>query len=289
MTGVLWATLAMLCWGVGDFLIQRSARAFGDTIALFMICAFGGIVLLPFVLKDIPTLYTDPRSFFLLLLTSCVILFAAVLDFEALRVGKIAVVESIYAIEVPIAAVLAAIAINEVLPWYKMLLILSIMVGTMLVSVTSLHILKKLRLEKGVLLAFIATLGMSASNVLFGVSSREINPFMVNWFTSAFIALVMLGVIIYKRQWKNAWRCLRKQPLLIGSVSIADNLAWLAFSYSTTHIPIAITTGISESYIIIATALGITINKEKLKRHQYIGGFIVIASAITLALLSSDG
>jgi hypothetical protein len=34
--GVGFAFIAMLCWGVGDFLIQKSARKLGDWETLFV-------------------------------------------------------------------------------------------------------------------------------------------------------------------------------------------------------------------------------------------------------------
>jgi len=55
--GIGLAFVAMLCWGIGDFWIQKSTRKVGDSEALFFITAFGAAVLLPFVYKDIPALF----------------------------------------------------------------------------------------------------------------------------------------------------------------------------------------------------------------------------------------
>jgi uncharacterized membrane protein len=63
-----------------------------------------------------------------------------------------------------------------------------------------------------------------------------------------------------------------------------DNLAWIAFAFAVTFIPIAVVTGISESYIALAAILGIVINNEKLVKHQYVGLFLVLISAILLSL-----
>ena len=52
--GIGLAFVAMLCWGFGDFLIQRSTRKVGDWGTFFVICAFGSVILLPFVWGDIP-------------------------------------------------------------------------------------------------------------------------------------------------------------------------------------------------------------------------------------------
>src|SRR3989344_1304783 len=106
--GIGLAFVAMLCWGFGDFLIQRSTRKIGDWETLFFITAFGAVVLAPFVYKDIPSLFTEvSRTTYILLGASVILLIAALLDFEALKKGKLAVVEPIWSSEVPVAALLS--------------------------------------------------------------------------------------------------------------------------------------------------------------------------------------
>src|SRR3989338_10598314 len=94
--GIGLAFVAMFCWGIGDFWIQKSTRKVGDLEALFFITAFGALILLPFVYKDIPALFLEsPHTLVVLGVLCVVLLLAAILDFEALRVGKLAVVEPI--------------------------------------------------------------------------------------------------------------------------------------------------------------------------------------------------
>ena len=71
-------------------------------------------------------------------------------------------------------------------------------------------------------------------------------------------------------------------------VGLIDNGAWLAYSYSTLYIPITIATSISESYIALAALLGLVFNGEKLRRHQFIGLFLAIISAVILAAITPD-
>jgi len=47
--GITFAFLALAAWGIGDFLIQRTARKFGAGEALFYITAVATVGLLPFV------------------------------------------------------------------------------------------------------------------------------------------------------------------------------------------------------------------------------------------------
>jgi len=282
--GILLAFVALLSWGFGDFLIEKSTRRFGDWVALFYITTFGSIVLFPFVYSDISRSFSAHGM--LLLAASGVILFAGLLDLEALRIGKISVIEPIYALEIPVAAVLAAYVIHETLTVPQTVFIVAIMAGIFLISTRSFSALKKIHTEKGVLQAVVATIGMGAVNFLFGVGSRETSPLMINWFTSVFVALVALIYLIWTSRTHEIIADLKKEKLLAFGVSFFDNLAWVSFSYAMLFIPIAIATGISEGYIAFAGALGLAFNREKLQRHQWVGFFLVVISVVLLAFIT---
>lgn len=284
--GITFAFIALVSWGLGDFLIQRSARKFGDVIALFCVTAFAGIVLFPFVFRDLFSLVAsgDPGTIFLLILTTGVIFFASLFDFEALRIGKISVIEPIYAFEIIVTATLSALIIKEQLNYTQMLLVFFVVVGIMLVSLKSFSHLKTIKWEKGVAYAILATLAMGGANFLFGVGSRESHPLLVNWFTSFGMASVLFVYIIKTGKLNILKKDIQKHAPLIFGVSIIDNIAWIAFAYSTLSIPIAIATSISESYIVLAALLGLTLNREKLQSHQYVGLAVTPIAAILLSL-----
>src|SRR3989338_11631757 len=107
--GIIFALVAMLCWGFGDFLIQRSLRKIGDWETLFIISAVGCIVLLPFVWTGLHHLF-EPGSGKIILFSAGAVLFvAALLEFEALKRGKISVIEPTWSIEIPASIFLAYI------------------------------------------------------------------------------------------------------------------------------------------------------------------------------------
>ncbi len=284
--GVLWAFIAMISWGVGDFLIQRSARKFGDGIALFLITAFAAVALLPFILYELPAIAALDYRFWLLMGTSLVMLFAALFDFEALRLGKISVVEPVYALEVPLTAVLGSLFLSEWLTPVQGILIIALVVGIVLVSLRSLHLLRSFRLEKGVFFAFFSALGMGTANFLFGIGARQTSPLLINWFTSAMIALTMAAYLTHTHQWNTLRKDWQKHKQLIVGVSIVDGLAWVAYAFSTLTISIAIATAISESYIALAALLGLMWNREKLLAHQKTGLVLAVGAAVVLGALS---
>lgn len=283
--GIFFAFVALFAWGIGDFLVQKSTRRFGDGLAMFFVTGFGVIVLLPFILNDFSFLF-DLRNFLVLLLSSLVILIAGLLDFEALRVGKIAIIEPINAVEVPVTVALSWFLLHEHLDFLQLLLVVVVIVGIFLVSTTSFKNFKKARLERGIWIAFVANLCMGGANFLIGVSARETSPLFINWFMNIFIFVAMSGFLFHTGQWRNIVKTWQAEKRLILLVSFFDNLAWVAYAAATVFIPIAIAIGISESYIALAAILGIVLNKEKLAGHQKIGLAITALAAVALAFFS---
>jgi drug/metabolite transporter (DMT)-like permease len=214
---------------------------------------------------------------------SIVILFAALCDFEAFKKGKLAVVESINSFEPPVTAVLASIILREQISFWQWSLITALFIGIFLASTKDLSHFKKIHLEKGVFLAIIATLCMGFTDFLFGVGGREISPLMINWFTDMFLVFACAGYLLYTSRLKEIIPHLKTNKKLVLGVSFFDNAAWIAYTYSMLFIPIAIATGISEGYIVLSSGLGIYINKEKLKAHQFLGLLMAIVGAIVLA------
>ena len=286
--GIAFAFTALVCWGIGDFLIQKSSRAFGKWAALFFVTATASVVLLPFVYNDIPRVFSMNRGLIILVVSSLAMFVASLFDFEALRQGKISIVEPIYAFEIPVTGILAALVIGELLSFNQAVMIAGVVIGIFLVSLKSFSNLKHIKLEKGVVLAFLSAIGMGSTNFLFGMGAREVNPLMINWFTSFFVAMITLIYIsLHSKRGEiiNDWRTNKK---LIVAVGLIDNAAWVAYSYSTLFIPITIATGISEAYIALGALLGLLLNKEKLSPHQVFGLLLTVTCAIILAFISNS-
>lgn len=285
--GVLAAFVALFCWGIGDFLIQRSARKFGDWETLFAITAIGVLMLVPFVLEDMKPLFSSINAdLIFLIFVSSVLLIAALLDFEALKRGKIAVIEPVLALEIPVSTTLAFAIFSEALSLTETALIIIIVAGIILVSTKLHHLQRKKWIEKGVIIASLGALFMGASNFLVGYASRITNPLLTMWFTNLFIAVVCLFFLLRKNRLGNMVEDIKHNQKLMLTVSIIDNLAWIAFAVSMSLIPIAISVAISESYIALAALLGIWINKERLLAHQKTGLVVALLGAVMLASIA---
>lgn len=285
--GIGLAFVAMLCWGIGDFLIQKSTRKVGDIEALFFVTAFGAVVLLPFVYTNLGALFASSSDTFLILGVLCVVLLlAALFDFEALRVGKLAVVEPIWSFEVPVAALLAFFILGERITPFQALLVVALLIGLALVSLKKKFHLKHFLLERGTLLALLGAVFMGAANFFMGWGARVSDPIMANFVTDVFIAAVT-GLMLLKRgRVREIIRDMNSNRSVLLQMSVADKTAWVAFAFAMTLAPIGIAVALSESYIIIAVLLGLAVNRERLAGHQKVGLLAAIAVAITLAALT---
>ncbi len=99
------------------------------------------------------------------------------------------------------------------------------------------------------------------------------------------MALITGGYILMRVGPREIVSDIRRRPALILWTSALDTLGWVAYSYSMTLLPLAVATGISEGYIALAVSLGLTFNKEKIKKHQVIGLILTIAAAIALSIM----
>ena len=287
--GIGLAFVAMLCWGFGDFLIQKSTRKMGDWETLFIIALFGAIVLLPFVWRDLPDLFIKNGDRLLVLsITSVVLLLAALFDFDALKKGKLSVVEPIWSFEVPAAALLAFFILGEKISTLQIVLIVFLIVCFILIAFKEKTFSKKFFMEKGVILAFIGAILMGGANFFMGWGGRISDPLMVNFFTDVFIMIVTGAYLLLIGKFRSTFIDFKKQYKIMLPMSISDKAAWIAFVFSMSLVPIAVATALSESYIIIAVLLGLIINRERLQTHQKFGLIGAIITVIILILITAN-
>lgn len=284
LIGVLFAFAALFLWGGGDFLIQRTTRHIGDWETLFLIVGIGALVLTPFVYTQIIGYISAPNILLVLVLASVLGFLASMFFLESLKRGKIAAVEPMMALEIPVVAIMALFIINEVLSPLEILLAIAIMAGLFLVALKEEH-LKRLRLEKGVFLMVIAAVLFGASAFFVGDGARLSNALFVNWSVALGMSILTFAYLLFKGDVHKLFRNTLKFPILIISTSLVDTLAWVSFAFASVSIPITIAVALSENYIGVAALLGLLLNREKLVAHQKAGFAVALAGAVALSFL----
>lgn len=284
ITGIFFAVLALLSWGFGDFSIQRTSRKVGVARALFYITAAASIVVLPFVWHDLFLLTTSQWE--LLLGAGITVFIVALLEFKAFKIGKLAVVEPIMSLELPLTVLIAAFVGREHLAFWEYTLIAVVFLGIFLTVTPHSGVLKDYikRLERGTLLALISAMGMALFNFLMGISSQRTSPLMAEWATSLVMAIGSAAIITYYHEWGKVPGDFAKASGSIIAETILDNAAWITYAFAVVYIPISVALTVSESYIILAVVLGVIVNRERLKHHQYLGVLLAVGGVLLLAM-----
>jgi uncharacterized membrane protein len=274
--GILFAFGAMLCWGFGDFFIQRSARKIGDIEALAFIGIIGTIGLLPFVLQELPLLFSLPNLALLAFIGIVTFVFA-VIDFEALKKGKLSVVEVILEFELPITAFLGFLFFQEMPSLLQMAIILLIFLGIILIAIKSFPKKSHSKIfEKGLFLALLGAIGMAIINFLTAYGAKAVSPILAIWVPWVIFTIISLIIIWRREGLPKLVHNAKKHWGLILVMGIFDTLAWLFFATAVLKNDLAITIAITESYVAVALFLGVLINKEKIHLHQYAGVIIAL-------------
>ena len=68
-------------------------------------------------------------------------------------------------------------------------------------------------------------------------------------------------------------------------MGVLDILAWLAYAHAMEISNVAVITAITEAYPAVALFLGVWMNKERIKKHQYIGAGIALGASFLLAFV----
>lgn len=281
---VLIAFGAMICWGIGDFLIQRTTRKIGDVETLAWIGIIGSIGLLPLIIKDLSKISSWSQILVLLVL-GVVTFFGALANFEALKKGKLAVIEIVMTLELPITVLLALLFFQEQLTVIQTSTVALVFLGVVLIATEKFsHVHSLLRgLEKGVLLALLGAVGMGVINFLTGTSAKSISPLLAIWVPWLVFTLLCLFVIETRRggvkTFAHHWQ---KHRWLIVAMGVFDTLAWLMYAFAVEGKEIALTIAITESYPAVALFLGLWLNKEKINWHQYCGAVLALGASVAL-------
>ncbi len=283
--GIALAFVAMLGWGIGDFMIQKETRKLGDWETLFLLTAFGTLILLPFTYKSLVSLlFGAVGNIAILTASGVVLLVAALLNFEAFKRGKLSVLEPLLSLEIVAASLLAYFALGDRISWFQVAIIAVLVVCLFLVSFREKHLHGRIFMEKGVLIFAIGAFLMGFADFLLGWGARVTDPITAIFFVNLVIA-ILTGIFVVARG--GIPRMMKDVSLNVRSLlimCISDNVAWIAYAVAMSLVPIAIATGLSESSIIVAVVLGLLVGKEKLQRHQKIGLIGALVCTIALAV-----
>jgi len=269
---------------------KRSFKEESEKVAWILVVVLAGIIgsiiLIPFILPEF-SLLDSKRNIAILSLLGIITFLAALFDFEALKKGKLSVIQVIIELELPLTVLIGFGLFKEYFTLLQGLLIIPILFGIVLMTISDSKKLKinlKKGIEKGAILAVLSALGMALINSITAYSSRSISPMMAIWFPWVIFTFVCMFIILFRGDFRETIKNAYKFKRIIIPMAILDTAAWIFYSHALSGYNMGIITAITESYPVIGIILGMTINKEKVKGYQFIGGIITLISSIILAL-----
>ncbi len=279
------AFLAMVFHALGDFFIQRSVRKVGNVESLAIISAFGFLAVTPFVLSDWQLAF-QPQNFVVIFVLSVVTFVAAVLNFEALRAGKLSVIEALMQFELPATVLLGFFLFGEALSPIQVALIGVVFAGLFFVSLESLSFASIFnRLEKGALVALASAMGLALVNFLTAFTSKRVSPVHAIWLPWLLITIYCVACLWREGKLQNFYRNSFLHKKTVFAMALFDSAAWLLFAIAVAGYKLSIIGAITQSYPVVAIALGFAVNKDKIALHQLVFGAVTVAATIALSLV----
>jgi drug/metabolite transporter (DMT)-like permease len=283
--GVVLALVALVSWGFCDFLLQRSARRFGSWESIFAMALIGTVMLFPLAVPLLISSDLSVEDLTWLPFISASFFCAMFMGVEALRRGKLSVVESAGVIEIPVAGILAYIILAENIALTHWLIVGVLLFGVMLVVLHS-HVLRgRTWLEPGAFLGIFAGIMFGVTGFLVGYVARETNPIVTVWGFNVVMAFVCFLYLSLIGRTAHFAKDFRKNAALMVGVGVLDSVAWLAYALSATAVPIIIAGVLSEGYIVLAVLLGVIVNRERLTMRQGLGILVAMTGAAILSTL----
>jgi drug/metabolite transporter (DMT)-like permease len=280
--GVLFGVVALIGWGVADFLAKKAVDKVGDFNALFfsqllttallaaITVAVGGFV--------VPAWDLAPLLFVAAMLSG----FPYLAFYKGMRKGSLSVVAPIAGAWGAGSAVVATLLFAESLTLFQWGSVAAIAAGMVLVS-TSWRELSKLSYKKlaGVEWAAFAFVGWSVSAVLLKPLIAALGVFS----SILFIKMVSLPALLaaaplmgYKAAVpKGVW-------LILAGIAVLDLAAFLGLNFGIQSGQVSIVGPVAAAFPAVTVVLAALFLKEKLEASQKIGVLLAVAGMVALAL-----
>ncbi len=279
--GVLFGVVAMLGWGLADFLAKKLVDRIGGLNALLFEQLVAIIFLAPFALYTAPL--PGAGMLPLLLLVAAAWAYPYLAFYKGFEKGMVSVVSPIGSAWGAGGAVLAAFLLGESLSLPQWASIAVIVAGIFLVS-TSWKELKRLSYKKlsGVEWAVAALVGWSVAAVLMKPLVLGIGPFMAIWLVkmlSVPMALSVLPFSSYKlKSPKGLWK-------LVVAIAVVDAVAFLGYNFGVEAGLVGVVGPVAAAFPAVTVILAWLFLKERLEKSQLIGVAMAVFGMAMLATL----
>ncbi len=270
---------AALCWGLYDYLSAKLAKKIGYQRAFFE-NAFSVTIIVAIVLTLANSFnFPSTQDAWAVGAVIGVLSFVgSLLLYKSFEIGKVSINSPIGGLYIVIAVLVVAVITKSTMPAVKIAL------GTLAVLFSALagfHTfnLKQYKLEKGVLLALIATILFTATSTLPAVVKNQFNELTFAWLVMAITAISLTAI-----NWKNAVHWAKNISLAGTFVGLLYFAGWVFYFFGINTVNSTIAVAITGLFPAVPVLLATTRGEEKLKTHQKISlaAMLILLAAFLL-------
>ncbi|MEI6363844.1 MAG: EamA family transporter [Actinomycetes bacterium] len=280
MISIVFGLATALCFAAGSLMASRTVRIIGPMSSVAWTMAIGLLVTMPFVaLSGMPE--SVPANAGWLALIGLGNVSGLLLASSAYRFGKVGVITPILATEGALAAVIAALLGQSIVPIVGALLLVIVIGIVMAAAGPDPAPLDHERPLVAVLLATGAAALFGASLFAAGHASSDVP---ISWvlLPARMVGVLVLFVPLLVTRRLQITRS--TMPLVIG-MAFAEVIGFTAFSIGAQY-DVAVTSVLASQFAPLSAVLAYFLFKEKLGRMQIAGVVVILVGVTALSLVS---
>jgi transporter family protein len=277
LDGIILGLLAMLGWGIADYLLKKPSIALGPRQTLFFMQLISLIINIPLLFFIKPSLNFVDLGLFMI--GGAVDYFAYINFLEALRLGEISVVTPISAVYSVLTVILSVIFLHEDLTILRIVSIAIAILGIVLAS-TDLKRIHKMHTLKGVPNAFFSLIGWGIYLFLVGFLEQRNGWLITYLFTSIMLFVFSFFGFLFAKNKTS----IKGNIAILTAISLLYTAAWFFenIGFSVTYVSIiAVISSLSPLITILLASIFL---KEKLVANQKIGVALIMGSIILISI-----
>ncbi len=281
--GVLFGIIAMIGWGIADFLAAVAVRK-TSVFKTFVWSQIIGLVLF-FIAFSLFFNFSLPSlsSIVWLLFAGFLGVISYLAYYKGLQVGKVPVVVPIASSWAAITVILGLVILHEALTKTQTIGVILAVIGTVLVSfrLRDLLGLKLKNLSIGVSYAVIAMLGWGVYFVPMKMLISELG-----WFLPIFFAKVIsiFYLLPYLKLSKKDVSFPKNALILVLLIGFLETMAFISFGMGINSAYVSIVSPVAATFPVITITLARLFLKETIDFNQVIGIFSVLTGLVLLSL-----
>lgn len=281
--GIFFGLIAMLGWGLSDFLGAYISRKTTPLKAFTLTRTFGLLLLALFFLIFTTPVRFSPFSIILVLVTAVLYVLSGLSYYKGLTIGQVSVISPVASSYPALTVILSVLLLKESLTSQQIAAISLAILGSILASFKLKDLIKlnPKNAARGVNYAIFASLCWSFMLLFIGILSSDLG-----WYVTVLLlnAFSLLYLVSYSKVYKKDISFPAKGIILIIVLSaILDVFAVLSYSFGTTITYVAIIATVSSVYPAITILLARFFFKEKLDVNQWFGVLLVLVGLVLLS------